>query len=153
LDVPRLDLVDEGRLGRDTAPKALTTQMAEFDLRPVEPTAVLGGRMDVSFIGYSFGLRRIKCFIQRGFGVGIEMVQHQADFLHMRRRLINKSLDKMCPINFCPLLSDCGISLTNSWFKSDKNIGCPISFLLRVISQRLPRFGRERSTDFANERG
>jgi hypothetical protein len=35
LGVPRLDLVDERSLGRDTAPKALTTQMAEFDLRHV----------------------------------------------------------------------------------------------------------------------
>ena len=32
LGVPRLDLVDEGGLGRDTAPKALTAQVAEFDL-------------------------------------------------------------------------------------------------------------------------
>ena len=35
LGVPRLDLFDECGLGRDTAPKALTTQMAEFDLRHV----------------------------------------------------------------------------------------------------------------------
>jgi hypothetical protein len=32
LNVPRLDLVDEGSLGRETAPKALPTQMAEFNL-------------------------------------------------------------------------------------------------------------------------
>ena len=32
LGVPRLDLVDEGGFRRDTAPKTLTTQMAEFDL-------------------------------------------------------------------------------------------------------------------------
>ena len=35
LGVPRLDLVDECGLRRDTAPEALTTQMAEFDLRHV----------------------------------------------------------------------------------------------------------------------
>ena len=91
LGVPRLDLVDEGRLGRDTAPKALPTQMAAFDLRHVEPTAVFGGIMDVSFIGYSFRLRRIKCFIQRGFGVGIAIVHHQTDFLYMRRMFSNSN--------------------------------------------------------------
>jgi hypothetical protein len=35
LGVPRLDLVDERGLRRDTAPQALTTQMAEFNLRHV----------------------------------------------------------------------------------------------------------------------
>ena len=47
LGVPRLDLVDECGLRRDTAPKALTTQMAEFGLRHVEPTAVFGGIVDL----------------------------------------------------------------------------------------------------------
>ena len=64
LGIPRLDLVDECGLRRDTAPKALTTQMAEFDLRHVEPTAVFGGIVDLSFIRDSFRLRRIKGFIK-----------------------------------------------------------------------------------------
>jgi hypothetical protein len=64
LEVPGLDLVDQCSLRRDTAPKALATQMAEFNLRHVEPTAMFGGIMDVSFIGDSFGLRGSKCFIQ-----------------------------------------------------------------------------------------
>ena len=42
LGVPCVDLFDVGGLGRDTAPKALTTQMTACDLRHVEPTAVLG---------------------------------------------------------------------------------------------------------------
>jgi hypothetical protein len=82
LGVPCLDLVEEGGLRRDTAPKALPTQMAAFHLGHVEPTAGLGSRMDFSFIRDSFRLRRIKSFIQRGFGVGSEMVHHQANFFH-----------------------------------------------------------------------
>ncbi len=153
LGVPRLDFFDECGLRRDTAPKALTTQMAEFDLRHVEPTTVFGGIMDLSFICYAFRLRGIKCFIQRCFGVGIEMVHRQADSLHVRRMLINKFLDKICPINFCPLLSDFSIPLTSQWFKSDKNVCGPISLLLCVISQRLSRLRRERSTNFAHQLG
>src|SRR2546426_826150 len=67
--------------------------------------------------------------------------------------LINKFLYKVCPIHFCPLLSDCGIPLASSWFKSHKNICGPISLILCVISQRLPRLSREWSTDFTNELG
>ena len=63
LEVPCLDLVNQCGLRRDTAPKALTTQMAEFDLRHVEPTAMFGSIMDLSFIGDSFGLSGGKGFI------------------------------------------------------------------------------------------
>jgi hypothetical protein len=106
LEVPGLDLVDQCGLRRDTAPEALTTEMAEFDLRHVEPTAMFGGIMDVSFLGDSFGLSGVKCFIQRGFGVGIQLVHHETEFLYVRRMLINQVLDKVRPINFRSLLRD-----------------------------------------------
>jgi len=153
LGVPRLDLVDERGLGRDTAPKALTTQMAEFDLRHVEPTTMLGGIMDLSFICDSFCLRGGKCFIKRGCGMGMKIIHHEADFLCMRIMVINKFLDKVCPINFCPLLRDFGMTLTSSWFKSHKNVCRPISLILGVIPQWLARLRRERHTDFPSQLG
>jgi len=61
--------------------------------------------------------------------------------------------NKVVPINFCPLLSDFSIPLTSQWFKSDKNVCGPISLLLCVISQRLSRLRRERSTNFAHQLG
>ena len=42
------------------------------------------------------------------FGVGIQIVHHEANFLYVRIMLINKFLDKVRPINFCPLLCDFG---------------------------------------------
>src|SRR2546430_9767137 len=137
LRVPRLDLFYEGGLRRDTAPKALTTQMAEFDLSHIEPTAVFGGRMDRSFIRDSFRLRRIKGFIKRCFGVGIEIGHHQADFFPMGIMLINKFADKIRPITLCPLLSDFGIPLTSSWCKSDKNVCRPLSLILGIVPKWL----------------
>ena len=94
------------------------TQMAEFDLRHVEPTAMFGHVVDVEFIGDSFCLRRIKSFIQRSFGVGIEIVHNSADFLRMGIMLVNESLDKVGPIHFGALISSLGIALTCSWLKS-----------------------------------
>ena len=106
--VPRLDLFDEGRLARDTAPKALTTQMAAFDLSHVEPTAVCGGLMALSVSGYSLRLSGLTCFIQRCLGMSIQMVHHQTNFLHVWILLINKFLDKVRPIHCCPRFRDCG---------------------------------------------
>jgi len=69
--------------------------------------------MDLSCLRDSFRLRRIKSFIKRCFGVGMEIVHHQANFLHMRILLINKFLYKVRPINLGPLLSDFGMPLTS----------------------------------------
>jgi hypothetical protein len=63
-DVPRLNLVNERFFLLYSARKALTTQMAAFELNHIEPTAVFGGSVDRSLIRDSFRLRRIKCFIK-----------------------------------------------------------------------------------------
>jgi hypothetical protein len=127
LGVPRLDLVDERGLRRDTAPQALTAQMAEFDLRHVEPTAVFRSRMDLSFIRDAFRLRRIKGFIQRSFGVGMQIVHHETNLLHVGIMLINKFFDKMRPILGRPnrrlavdrfLNSRCQSRLSDVWWPS-----------------------------------
>jgi hypothetical protein len=112
LDVPRLNLLDECGWRRDPAPKALTTEMAEFNRRHVSPTPVFGRIMDRSFIRDSLRLRGSKSFIKRGFGVGIAIGHDQTNFFHMRIRLINKLSDKIRPINLCPLCRDFGIALT-----------------------------------------
>jgi hypothetical protein len=151
--VPRADLFAECDLRRDTPPKALTTQMAEFNFSHVEPTAVFGSRMALSFLRDSFRLRRINSFIKRCFGVGIEIVHHQTNFFHMRILLINKFLDKMRPIHLGPLRCDFRLSLPHAWVKSDDNICCPISLILCVIPQWLARESGERSTDFPNQWG
>jgi len=153
LGVPRLNLVEERGRGRDTAPQALTAQMAEFDLGHVEPTAMLGRRMDLSFIRDSLRFRGITCFRKRGFRVGMQMVHHEANLRPMGSMLLNKCLDKVRPITCCPLRSDFGISLTSSWLKSNKNVCRSISLILCVIPQGFSRRSGERNTDFLNQLG
>jgi hypothetical protein len=89
--------------------------------------------MDLSFIRDSFRLRRIKGFIQRSLGVGMQIVHHEAHLRHVGRMLINQFLDKVRPIHFCSLRSDFGLPLTCSWLKSDKNVCRPIPLVLCVI--------------------
>jgi hypothetical protein len=45
--------------------------------------------------------------------MGIQIVHYEANFLHMGIMLINKCLDKVRPIHFCPLRSDFSITLTS----------------------------------------
>jgi hypothetical protein len=109
--------------------------------------------MDLSFIRDSFRLRGIKCFIERCFGVGIQIIHHQTKFVYMRIMLINKLLEKVRPVNFCSLLRDFGYPLSSSRFKSHENVCRAISFIFCVISERLSRLGWERSPDFTDQLG
>ena len=109
--------------------------------------------MDVSFIGDSFRLLRGKGFIKRCFGVGIQIIHHEANFLSMGIMLINQCVDKVRPVNFCPLISDFGIALTSEGCKGHKNVRGPISLLLGIIPEGLARLGGQRSANCTNELG
>jgi hypothetical protein len=153
LGIPRLDLVDACGLRRDTTPKALTTQMAECDLRHVEPTVVLGGRGDRSFIRESFRLRRIKGFLKCCFGRRMQIIHHAAHCLHMGIRLIHKVLEKGCPIHLGPLRRDFGMPWTSSGLQSHKHVGRPLALLRSVIPQGLARVRGERNPHFPTPLG
>jgi hypothetical protein len=109
--------------------------------------------MDLSFLRDAFRLRRIKGFIERCGGVGMQIIHHQTKFFHMRIMLVNTRLKKVRPVNFCALLRDFGSPLSSSRFTSHANVGRAISCICCVISERLSRLGWERSPDFTDQRG
>jgi hypothetical protein len=147
LGVPRLDLVDERGLRRDTAPQALTAQRAEFDLRHVAPTAVLRSIRDRSCIRDAFRLRRLNGVRQRSMGVGMPMVPHEANLLHVGIMLVHQVCDHVRPIHVCSLRRDCGLPLTCEWLQSSTNVCCPRPLVRCVIPSWLARLRWERSTN------
>ena len=107
--------------------------------------------MDLSCIRDSFRLRRIKGFIQRSFGVGMQIVHHEANRLHVGIMLVNQFFDQVRPIHFCSLRSDFGLPLTCEWLKSDKHVCRPIPLVLCVIPSWLARLRWERRTNFPHQ--
>src|SRR6266436_937675 len=85
--------------------------------------------------------------------MGIQIIKNQADFLSMGIMLINEFSHKICPVNFGTLLSGFRRALAISWFKSYENVRGPISLILCIIPERLPRLGWQRGTDFTNQLG
>ena len=107
--------------------------------------------MHLEFIRDSLRLRRIKGGIKSGFGMGIQMVQHEANLFHMGIRVINEFFDKVRPIHVRALLRHFGRPLPCSWFKSHKNVCGPVSLLLGVVPQELPRLSWQRGTHFPKQ--
>jgi len=114
LQVPCLDLGEQGSLGRETAPKALATPRAECPRRPVAPTALFGSRRALECLGDSLGLRGGKGVLQRRCRGGVQMVPHEAHVLSVRRMLLNQCFDPVRPSNCCPRRCDCCPTLSGS---------------------------------------
>ena len=62
-----------------TPVQALAGQHAEFRFGHVQPTAVLGRVRELKLVQQPARLRRRKRLVQRGAGVGVEVVHHQRD--------------------------------------------------------------------------
>src|SRR5262244_2411539 len=66
---------------------------------------VFGGQPGaLATVSNSFRLRRIKGCIKSSFGMGIQIVHHEANLLYVRIMLINQFFDKVRPIHLRALL-------------------------------------------------
>ena len=81
----------------DSTIQTLTGKDAQMDFSNVEPTAVLGGVMNLQLLGNAFGLFRRKSLIQRSLDVSVEVVQHQGDSLRLRIVVSTSSFIKYVP--------------------------------------------------------
>src|SRR5215216_143257 len=71
---PGSDLLGERLVIGDTRGQALAGQDAELDLGDVQPTAVLGRVMELQLGGEASGFGGREGLIERGRGVGVEVV-------------------------------------------------------------------------------
>ncbi len=73
---------------RDPLPETIAGEDAEFDLRHIQPTAMLGRAVKIQTPGNPAGLSRRKALIQRGLAAGIEVVQHNSYHRRIRVSLV-----------------------------------------------------------------
>ena len=74
----------EGTLVGDTAVEALAGENGEFGFRHVEPTVVLRGVMPFEPLGDAPRLGGWERLVERAFGVGVEVVLYEDDFLGLK---------------------------------------------------------------------
>ena len=67
---------------------ALAAQDAQFDLRHIQPTAVLGCVVNIQFLGQPFYFVRFKGLIHTGDVVCVELIHHQYDLLRIGVQVI-----------------------------------------------------------------
>ena len=70
-----MNLPAEGLLVGDALFEAAAGENTEFDLRHIQPTAMLGRVVKLQPLGYAPGLRQRKGLIQRGLAMGVQIVR------------------------------------------------------------------------------
>ena len=76
--------------GSDAPLQALASKDAQFDLGHVEPTAMLGGVMELQLLPQAMGFCRRKGLIERSRFVGVEIVQDDPNHLRLRVAFIDQ---------------------------------------------------------------
>ena len=81
---PKRQLGLQGIHVSNSSVEALAGHDAQFDFGDVEPASMLWRVMDFEAPGQCQSDLGRKGFIQRGNGVGVEIIHHKADFLRVR---------------------------------------------------------------------
>jgi hypothetical protein len=95
--LPRGDLTAQGFDVRDSAAQALAVEGAEFDFCDVEPAAVFGRVVDFETIGQAARFDGREGFVERGDGMGVEVVHDQSHLDGFGVALFEHSLDEVSP--------------------------------------------------------
>ena len=78
-----MDFAAGGFIIGDALLQTATGEDAELDLRHIQPTAVLGGVVELLPLGNASRLRRAKDILQRCWAMGVQVVQHQKDYRYL----------------------------------------------------------------------
>src|SRR5688572_5187098 len=116
--------------------QALPSQHAQFDLRHVQPTPVLGCVMQLQLLRQPPGLLRRKGFIQRAQGVGVQVVLHQDDPFGRRVVNVHQVLDDLRPVHPSAPLAHRGAAPTPQGFVAQEHVAHPVPLILVVLPCR-----------------
>src|SRR5665213_483008 len=145
------DLLGQSLLVGDAAIEALPRQGREFDLRDVEPTAMLGGVVDLQLVRDPFRFGGLERFVQRGGGVGIEIVHDQDDALGVRVVHVHQVFHHVCPVHLRPPLGHLYMAAVAQGLAPQEQVRNAVALVLVVLpldlagfhGQRRPRIGKQ----------
>jgi hypothetical protein len=90
--LPSIDLLLQGFTIWNTAIQALCTKNCEFTFGPIEPTSMLGCVMKLQLASDPACFGGLKCLVERGRGMRIEIIYHQPDPIRLRKINIDQQV-------------------------------------------------------------
>src|SRR6266536_5099952 len=142
--LPALNLLTEILDSSNVMGQALPRQHTEFDLGDVEPTGMFGGVMDLQSVGQSLGLFWRKDLVERGRGVGIEVVHHDHHLARFWILFFEYLLHEERPVLLCALLSHFEGAFACQWLIDNEQVGSAFFLVTVIFAGHLAWLGRFR---------
>ena len=148
---PGGDFLAQGVDRRNAAIQTLASEHGQLALGHIEPTAMLGGVVQLELASDPPGFVRGQNPVQGGGGMGIEVIQDQSDALGGREVVIDQQAHLLSKILLGPPVRDVDVTPTAQGLDEQKQIGGAFPFIFRVIARWLARAGRQGMAGFAGQ--
>src|SRR5262245_16422504 len=150
-DLIRADFVLEGGFVWNAPVQTLPDQNTQLDFRHIQPTAVLGGVVELQLLGQPPRFLRGKGFIERGWLMGVEIVQDDPDHLRPRIALINQPLHLVSKIHFRAVRRHRDLPPARLGFTEHKQVASPFALISIIRAARVPSLHGQGSTDVGQQ--
>lgn len=121
----------------DTPVEALPREDAQFDFCDIEPTAVLGGVVDLKPFSKPASLFGWKRFIQGCDGMDVEVVHDEPYAQCIRIAFVEHTFNPPCPIHSGPVLGYLDVSPARQGFDFEKDLCDAVADVFVVYSLKV----------------
>ena len=128
-----------------------STQNAQFNLRHVEPTTMLGGVMELQLSQDPPCFLWREGFIQGGGLVSGQVVQHNADKLSVWENLIDQPFHAMCNVFFGVLLRHPNMAFVRQGYEQHMQVSHAMPLILIIDPLPSARLGRQTQPGFTDQ--
>ena len=140
--LPSSDLTGEGLSVRNPSLETLVNQDRQFNFNHVEPRGVFGREVKLQLVQDPPCLRRWESRIEGSGCVGIEIVQHHADFLGVREMHVHQVAHTGRKIQFRALVGHFGVSPASPRLKHHEQIATSVALVFVVVTRGLTGLSR-----------
>src|SRR5208283_4246777 len=141
---------DHGRF-IDPPIQTLPIHDPELDLGHVQPTPVLGGRVNLQPIQQPSRLAGRERLIQTDTAVRVQVIHHQTDLLGLRIVDVHQLLDAFGPIAAGAPLRHPHVPPAPQWLAHHEQVARPLALVLVIDAGGAPRLRGHRDRDLTDE--
>jgi len=137
--------------------RQIATESAQLDFGHVQPRAVLGCVVDLETVGEALGLRGRERLVERGGGVGIELVHDQDELVRLPVATVHQVPHEMRPVLAPAPVGDCHLAPTAERLEGHEQVGRAVAHVFAVVAFGPPgtvivcRARRQRGAQLADQ--
>src|SRR5918999_10378 len=131
--------------------QALGRHHRELDFGHIEPTAVLGGVVEIQLPQNAARFHGRKSGRQRGGSVRVQVIQYDANHHRVGEMDVHQVFHRLCKVVCRAPVSDLDMPPAPQRLEAQEQVTAPFPMVFVVIPRRLPRSGRQGLADLTHQ--